>query len=644
MATIAEIKKQYPQYANIPDKELADALYQKYYSNTSKGDFYKAVGYNESWKEALGRGVENLQKESENPVQAVKNLGLGILKGGSDIIDGGAQLLARGAAGVSGAVAPGSSVDQFLQNELKKTEAYNQDREDRYQSATNGSVLAGVGRVGGNAAIPLGVLGGASKVTQAATLPSKMAAGARVGALGGALQPVYDMDQPGASYVGPKALQIGGGAVIGAGAPVVSRVAREAASATGKVVDNPLARMAENSLVNERGRALFGNSVNPAADAQIIKDLATLKQDPLRFQQVAGGQAAVGRSNATGIGSDYRDEVINLMKQAGMNDTTILNILNKSQITSADIASLPNTPAGKAAANALTLAVRSDAMTKPVPSNTLLSPVRTLVEEVLPKRFANPINAALGGRATGENVINKLTTPRSVAAAENVLAKEGSPAAAIDDLGSYIKNVMNEDLADQMYKGRTQAAADRAMNEAVFKKTGIPGGGANEAIFTKNPRLANMPKEQYIDELQLIASDPSLPTQMRMDATKLMNGENTDMTTRSFENIQNLLAARLEKGQFGKGILNQTAEPGVLYQGSNVSVRSPSPASNAIFNLSDEQVRKLIGRSADTMGDTIESQRGYLTTRASRALKTFTESPDKLPEADKALLKELGLI
>lgn len=43
MASIADIRQQYPQYADIPDVQLADALHQKFYSDMPKMDFYKAI-------------------------------------------------------------------------------------------------------------------------------------------------------------------------------------------------------------------------------------------------------------------------------------------------------------------------------------------------------------------------------------------------------------------------------------------------------------------------------------------------------------------------------------------------------------------------------------------------------------------------
>jgi hypothetical protein len=43
MATIADIRQQYPQYADISDVQLADALHKKFYSDMPKMDFYKAI-------------------------------------------------------------------------------------------------------------------------------------------------------------------------------------------------------------------------------------------------------------------------------------------------------------------------------------------------------------------------------------------------------------------------------------------------------------------------------------------------------------------------------------------------------------------------------------------------------------------------
>lgn len=44
MATIAEIRSQYPQYADMPDAALADALYKKFYTDIPLNEFDIKVG------------------------------------------------------------------------------------------------------------------------------------------------------------------------------------------------------------------------------------------------------------------------------------------------------------------------------------------------------------------------------------------------------------------------------------------------------------------------------------------------------------------------------------------------------------------------------------------------------------------------
>ena len=44
MATIAEVRAQYPQYADMPDAALADALHQKFYADLPKAEFDAKIG------------------------------------------------------------------------------------------------------------------------------------------------------------------------------------------------------------------------------------------------------------------------------------------------------------------------------------------------------------------------------------------------------------------------------------------------------------------------------------------------------------------------------------------------------------------------------------------------------------------------
>ena len=44
MATFEEVRTQFPQYNDIPDVQLADALHQKFYADIPKQQFYQQIG------------------------------------------------------------------------------------------------------------------------------------------------------------------------------------------------------------------------------------------------------------------------------------------------------------------------------------------------------------------------------------------------------------------------------------------------------------------------------------------------------------------------------------------------------------------------------------------------------------------------
>jgi hypothetical protein len=48
MATIAEIRKKYPQYSDLSDRQLADSLRTKFYSDIPEEDFLNRVGLGET--------------------------------------------------------------------------------------------------------------------------------------------------------------------------------------------------------------------------------------------------------------------------------------------------------------------------------------------------------------------------------------------------------------------------------------------------------------------------------------------------------------------------------------------------------------------------------------------------------------------
>lgn len=88
MTTLAEIRQKYPQYSDIDDATLADALHKKFYSDMPKDEFDQKIGSkNErTWSDVPGEAASNLGKSAgqfvgnivkavTNPVETAKNLG-----------------------------------------------------------------------------------------------------------------------------------------------------------------------------------------------------------------------------------------------------------------------------------------------------------------------------------------------------------------------------------------------------------------------------------------------------------------------------------------------------------------------------------------------------------------------------------------
>jgi hypothetical protein len=48
MATLVEFRTQFPQYNQVPDLELANALHDKFYAEMPKADFFKSIALSPS--------------------------------------------------------------------------------------------------------------------------------------------------------------------------------------------------------------------------------------------------------------------------------------------------------------------------------------------------------------------------------------------------------------------------------------------------------------------------------------------------------------------------------------------------------------------------------------------------------------------
>lgn len=211
----------------------------------------------------------------QEAVTGVRNYTLGRVKGAMAPIGAGAQLLANGAASAAHFMAPGSSADQWAASTAKRVNDANTDLENKYQSATPGSVAAGFGNLQSQVLMPIK---GTQVVSRGASLAAKLGAGVTTGAIVGAAQPVYgagertlssliaDKGAP-VDYWSEKAKQVGLGAALGGGLSGLS-------SAGGAVLDAARPLLSPRSAVGDQllrglGKASDAATTNTAPEVAL---------------------------------------------------------------------------------------------------------------------------------------------------------------------------------------------------------------------------------------------------------------------------------------------------------------------------------------------------------------------------------------
>ena len=90
--TIQEVRQKYPQYSDLSDKQLVDALHSKYYSDIPKNDFYNQVGLTAKDDVALKQLETGLQEETRQQRR----------KKAADVLRSVATGAVRGISGVAG--------------------------------------------------------------------------------------------------------------------------------------------------------------------------------------------------------------------------------------------------------------------------------------------------------------------------------------------------------------------------------------------------------------------------------------------------------------------------------------------------------------------------------------------------------------
>ena len=621
MATLAELRKQYPQYNDLSDQDFADGFYQKFYSDMPKDDFYSALGM-----QGVQRGRPTMQSDprivdanapapTNDTSGATRGLGLG------------ARSVLKGLTSIDYPVRAGFDAVSVIPSLLGYKDA----------AARIHNTLGTGGSAGG-------------AMADLAGLPTPQTRTEK--AIGGATEGVTGLLTGGA-------LQKGVQAATGAVSPILSAIAptantaKEAAVISGiqggleaaPEVAVPLlatamgvkgAKGAINSHLDARAeKKLFGNSATPAADAQVILDLNKLKNDPGRFQQVTGDQAIVGRANAVGIGSDYKDQVRSLLKQGGIKNDEIDLLLKKKNVTSTDIANLDATPEGKATASALLLSQRADAMTKPVQSNRWTAPLRAAAEYTLPKRVAEGVNTFLGGRQTGEQIIKDLTSDRNVAAAERVLTEKASPKNDINQFKTAMEKAMAERQAVVAERQAARAADDAAIEGLLTSENVTPRSGP-----LRNLDAGFGMKAKDTDALltELAASSPE--AKALIDKLYQVDGRVSRKALMGLSDIIEKRTGMTFVTPKQNGLLNSTpVGKGALSEASSPEVN----ITNYVRGLSDDEVKAIIGKDADTAGRTIKNPRKFATGKLEKLVEDARKGVELDPQ-DLALLKERGLM
>ena len=218
MATIAEIRSQYPQYQDLSDEQLAGALHQKFYSDMPLADFQAKVGLSVAPPVADDPAII-----APTLHDAATGVGQGITLGfGDEIMAGMAAPFRAGYNKLTGGEFDlGSAYDTELEGLRGRLK----------QSKERSPIASTVGEITG--AMALGGAGAAGAAPVKATYPAMMGRGAATGAAyGGA----YGFgtgegteDRLGGAAKGATVGAVTGGALGAVGARQASKAARKAA-------------------------------------------------------------------------------------------------------------------------------------------------------------------------------------------------------------------------------------------------------------------------------------------------------------------------------------------------------------------------------------------------------------------------------
>ncbi len=99
---LKEIRQKYPQYNDLPDSQLADGFYNKFYSDMPRADFDKQIGFSSSFVDAPGTGIVDEMKRSAT--DSANTINQGLLNNPQKSAIGGLLDTGKGLAGAAMAI------------------------------------------------------------------------------------------------------------------------------------------------------------------------------------------------------------------------------------------------------------------------------------------------------------------------------------------------------------------------------------------------------------------------------------------------------------------------------------------------------------------------------------------------------------
>lgn len=173
MATIAEVRAQYPQYADMPDAALADALHKKFYADIPKADFDTKIGL----KPVDNRPAWGQENPKTYEVAQTARRYLGPAVEAASAVGGGVLGAPLGPAGVVGGSAVGYGIGKEITNLAdialgnKKALPVTQDVSRAAKNVLEGATM----EAGGQVAAPI-IAKAVGKVVDIAQMPLQKAA------------------------------------------------------------------------------------------------------------------------------------------------------------------------------------------------------------------------------------------------------------------------------------------------------------------------------------------------------------------------------------------------------------------------------------------------------------------------------------